>query len=90
MSDVLYNRVKAFFVEVPDDFDIEKDIQKIQDSVKKSLSYLYNMLLDRYYLKTFKYEIKKYYKVSNIVEVNLVDNDNINNNTFCVNIKENL
>ena len=64
-SDILYNRVKSFSVSVPKNFDIKKDKHILQESVQNSLKYLYNTLLDKYYLKTFKYKMDKYYPVSN-------------------------
>ena len=87
MSDVLYNRTKQFFISVPKNFDIEKDINILKESVKKSLKYLYSISFNKYYLKSFNYEFKKYYKVSDIVEVNLVNNNDNNKYTFNVCLK---
>ena len=87
-SDILYNRVKSFSVSVPKNFDIKKDKHILQESVQNSLKYLYNTLLDKYYLKTFKYKIDKYYHVSNTVTVILIDENVIDEDSFVVNIKK--
>ena len=84
-SDILYNRVKSFSISVPKNFNIEKDIHILQESVEESLKYLFETLLDKYYLKTFKYKIDKYYKESNIVVVVLIDENVIEKNAFIVN-----
>ena len=87
-SDILYNRVKSFSVSVPKNFDIKKDKHILQESVQNSLKYLYNTLLDKYYLKTFKYKMDKYYPVSNTVTVILINENVIDEDSFVVNIKK--
>lgn len=88
MTDILYNRVKSFSITVPKNFDIKNDIHILQESVSNSLKYLYETLLDKYYLKTFKYKVDTYYQTSDIVVVILIDEDVIEENTFTVNINK--
>lgn len=84
-TDILYNRVKSFSIPVPKNFNIKKDIHILKESVEESLKYLNETLLDKYYLKQFKYKVEKYYPISNIVVVILIDDNVIEENSFIVN-----
>ena len=84
-TDILYNRVKSFSIPVPKNFNIKTDMHILKESVEESLKYLNETLLDKYYLKQFKYKVEKYYPISNIVIVILIDDNVIEKNSFIVN-----
>ena len=87
MEEILFNRVKSFSINVPETFNIKTDLHILKESVEDSLKYLYNTLLDKFYLRTFTYKIDNYYPVSNIVIV-ILTNNIFDKNTFTVSLKK--
>lgn len=87
MEEILFNRVKSFSINVPETFNIKTDLHILKESVEDSLKYLYNTLLDNFYLRTFTYKIDNYYPVSNIVIV-ILTNNIFDENTFTVSLKK--